>query len=77
MRTDTRCNHERDLTPKLALTRQECADSLGVGIRTVDQLIAGRSGNGFPVIHVGSKPLVPVAALEAWLAERAGKAVTT
>ncbi len=54
--------------PKLALTRHECAQALGVSSRTVDQLIAGRAGNKFPVVHVGTKPLVPVDQLRTWLA---------
>ncbi len=57
--------------PKLALTRVECAEALGVSPRTVDQLIAGRRGNGFPVAHVGAKPLVPVDQLRQWLAAQA------
>ena len=57
--------------PKLALTRAECAQAIGVGIRTVDQLIAGRRGNGFPVAYVGTKPVIPVRELEDWLARQA------
>lgn len=61
--------------PKLAYNRREAAVAMGVGIRKIDELIAGRRGNGFPVIHLGKKPLVPVAQLEDWLAEQVGKAV--
>ena len=59
--------------PKLALTRNEAAKALSCGIRSVDQLIAGRRGNGFPVAYVGTKPLIPVNELKAWLAKQAGK----
>ena len=57
--------------PKLALTRTECARAMSVGIRTVDQLIAGRRGNGFPVAYIGSKPLMPLGPLQDWLARQA------
>ena len=60
--------------PKLALTRTECAPAMGVGIRMVDQLIAGRRGSGFPVAYVGSKPLIPVGPLQDWLARQANGA---
>ena len=59
--------------PRVALTRAECARALGVSPRTIDQLIAGRRGNGFPVVYVGAKPLIPVEQLRQWLADQAKK----
>jgi len=60
-----------DLHPLvLALDRQACAKSMGVGIRLVDSLIAGRQANGFPVVYINTKPVVPVDSLRRWLAEQ-------
>jgi len=60
-----------DLHPLvLALDRRACAKSMGVGIRLVDSLIAGRRGNGFPVVYINTKPVVPVDALRRWLVEQ-------
>ena len=59
--------------PKLGLSRIQCAASLGVSPRKVDELIAGRRGNTFPVAYIGSKPIVPVHLLRDWLAEQAQK----
>lgn len=61
------------IVPKLSLSRAECAMAMGVGIRMVDQLIAGRRGNGFPVTYVGSKPVMPVDDGCRWLSEQAQK----
>jgi len=55
---------------RLTLNRPETALALGIGIRKVDELIAGRRGNGFPVVHLGRKPVVPVDELRKWLAEQ-------
>lgn len=54
--------------PKLSLSREECAVALGVGIRKIDELIAGRRGNRFPVVYLGTKPVFPVRELSDWLA---------
>ena len=60
-----------DPVPKLGLTRAECARAMGVGIRMIDELIAGRRGNGFPVVYIGAKPIIPVRELQDWLARQA------
>ena len=60
--------------PKLALTRTECAQAMGVGVRSIDTLIAGRRGNGFPVCRVGNKPIIPVGPLRDWLARSTNRA---
>lgn len=54
---------------RLALTRDEAAASLGVSLRTIDGLIADRE-SGFPISRIGRKVLIPVEALESWLASR-------
>lgn len=54
--------------PKLGLTRTECAKAMGVGVRMVDHLIAGRRDTGFPVCFIRTKPIVPTEGLVAWLA---------
>ena len=63
----------RTAAPKLALTRIECADSLGVSPRKIDELIARRRGSGFPVVYLGTKPVVPVHLLRDRLAKQAQK----
>ncbi len=62
-----------DPIPKLALNRLEAKVAMSVGIRMIDQLIAGRRGNGFPVVYLGSKPVIPVRELQEWLAKQVGK----
>ena len=64
---------DRTGTPKLALSRTQCATAIGVSPRKIDELIAGRTGNGFPVVYLGRKPVIPVDLLNAWLAEQAKK----
>ena len=65
-----------DHTPKtesplrLALSRTDCAKALGCGMRLIDELIAGRRANRFPVLYVNSKPLIPVRELQDWLASQ-------
>lgn len=57
---------------RLVLTRTEAARSIGVSARTIDTLIADRTSR-FPVAGIGSRVVIPVGALEIWLAERAQK----
>ena len=59
------------VVPCMALSRTQCATAIGVSPRKIDELIAGRRGNGFPVVHLGSKPVIPVDLLRNWLAEKA------
>ncbi len=40
-----------------------------LGVRSIDSLISDKA-SGFPVIYVGSKPLIPLDALRAWLGSR-------
>lgn len=55
--------------PKIGLTREEAAEAMGVSSRTVDTLIADRD-SGFPVARIGSRVVIPVRELTAWLTER-------
>jgi len=56
--------------PCLALSRTQCATAIDVSPRKIDELIAGRAGNGFPVVYLGRKPVIPVDLLNAWLAQQ-------
>ncbi len=51
--------------PRLALTRQEAANSLGLGVRSV-WLLTNRGE--LPVVRCGTRVLYPVDALRRWLA---------
>ena len=64
-------NTGRAEIPKLALSRTQCATAISVSPRKIDELIAGRAGNGFPVVYLGRKPVIPVDLLRNWLAEKA------
>ena len=71
--TDIAPRQDTDRTgiPKLALSRTQCATAIGVSPRKIDELIAGRTGNGFPVVYLGRKPVIPVDLLNAWLTQQA------
>ena len=56
--------------PKLALALREAGDALGLSPRTVEEL--GRMGK-LRVARVGRRVLLPVAALQTWLADQAQK----
>lgn len=57
-------------TPRLALRPRDAAAALGIGERLLWSLTnAGR----IPHVRVGRTVLYPVAALEQWLAEQAGR----
>ena len=62
---------DRPPVPKLALSRTECGPAIGVCTRKIDDLIAGRRGNSFPVVYIGTKPVIPVDLLRNWLAQQA------
>lgn len=51
-------------TEKLALNASEVAAVIGVSRPTVYELMRRED---FPVVHIGSRKLVPRAKLEAWL----------
>lgn len=57
--------------PRLALTRAEAAASLGVSEDFFDQHIAAT----LPMVRLGRRCLVPVPALEKWLAQNATRAL--
>jgi excisionase family DNA binding protein len=57
--------------PRLALTRTEAAASLGVSEDYFDQHVAPT----LPMCRLGRRCLVPVAALEKWLAQNATRAL--
>jgi len=67
---DPRQDTDRTGTPKLALSRTQCATAIDVSPRKIDELIAGRAGNGFPVVYLGRKPVIPVDLLNAWLTQQ-------
>ena len=57
---------------KLALGRREAAKAIGIG----ERLLWTHTNMGrIPHVRIGSRIVYPVAALEQWLAENAGKAV--
>lgn len=51
--------------PRLAFTLREAAASIGLGLRTVEDLVARGE---IPTKTVGRRRVIPVAALEEWLA---------
>lgn len=56
--------------PRLALTKQEAANALGVSIDFFDEHIA----HELRMVRRGRRRLVPVRELERWLAENADRA---
>jgi excisionase family DNA binding protein len=56
--------------PRIALTRDEAAQAIGVSPRTIDTLIADRT-SGFPVARIGARVVIPVRDLVEWLALQA------
>jgi len=46
---------------QILLSKQDAADALGISLRTVDHLIAGKR---LPVMKIGKRVLVPRKALE-------------
>jgi excisionase family DNA binding protein len=61
-----------DDPPRLALTRPEAAQAIGVSARSIDALIADRT-SGFPILRLGTRVLVPVKELTEWLTEQTRK----
>lgn len=59
--------------PRIALTREEAADAIGVSSRMIDTLIADRT-SGFPVARIGARVVIPVRELAEWLAQQARRA---
>lgn len=57
---------------RLALTRTEAAEAIGVSPRSIDTLLADRT-SGFPYLKCGSRVVVPVRELADWLGEQAQK----
>lgn len=55
---------------RLTLSITETAAALGVSRPMVYRLI---QADGFPVLNIGSRRLVPKKALEAWIEARTGK----
>jgi excisionase family DNA binding protein len=50
------------------LSKQEVAESMRVGVRTIDRLIA--TDQTFPRVRVGRRLRIPQAGLSIWIAER-------
>ena len=59
-----------DSVPRVMYSRPEAALSMAIGIRSLDVLIAGREGNGFPVVHIGSRALIPCRELRDWVSRQ-------
>ena len=57
--------------PRLALTRIEAAQAIGVSPRSIDALLADRSSD-FPIVRIGSRVVVPVRELADWLGNQTG-----
>ncbi len=58
---------------KLAITVKEMAGLLGLSEPKAYELV---HIEGFPMIQLGRKIIIPVSALERWLEENSGKEVT-
>lgn len=56
------------MTDRLAVTKAEAGEMLGISQRTVEELIARRA---FPVLRLGARVVVPVRALEEWSTQAA------
>lgn len=56
--------------PRLALTRTEAAEAIGVSARMIDSLLADRNA-AFPAVRLGARVAIPVRELQNWLAEKA------
>lgn len=55
---------------KIAVTVRDLADMLQISMPTA---YAMTERDGFPVVHVGRKKIIPLADLEKWLSEEAQK----
>ena len=55
--------------PRLA-SRQTAATILGVSVRTVDRLLADGT---FPVVHIGSRSMIPMDAIDDFIGVQAGR----
>lgn len=53
--------------PRLALTREEAAESLGIGLTTFKEQVQPH----LQIVRRGKVRMIPVAELERWLAENA------
>ena len=59
--------------PTLALRREQAAAALGISVRMVDEMTANGT---LPHVRLGKRVILyPVASLEQWLADKAGKGV--
>ena len=61
-------------TQKLALTRKEAAQRLGVSLPSLDAFLR-RSKSPLPHFRIGRKVVIPVASLDEWLNEEARRHV--
>jgi excisionase family DNA binding protein len=52
--------------PRLLLTREEAAECLGISLRSFERYVQPR----IKLVQIGSKLLVPIKELEAWVARR-------
>lgn len=64
-------SRKRPVIEPLALSRVEAARAAGIGVRKLFDLLAPRGP--IPVVRVGTRVLVPVDGLRAWLAAEAAK----
>ena len=70
MSADFNSEGRLDLASRVALTPGEAATALGIGERTLRQILPS-----LPHFYVGRRVLLPVEALRAWAAEQAATEV--
>lgn len=57
------------MAEKLALSVTEAAEALGISRRSLYNLM---KSDGFPVLELGGRRVIPVDLLQQWMHERAG-----
>ena len=62
-----------EIVPKLALSREELSEAIGVCLRTIDSLIACGE---LPSVQIGKRRLFPVREIREWLSDQATNPAT-
>ncbi|MBQ6232123.1 MAG: helix-turn-helix domain-containing protein [Clostridia bacterium] len=63
-------------TVKRVFSREETAETMGIGLITLDALIR-RQDDPLPHIRVGRRVLIPIREFDDWLSRQAEKAVAS